>query len=150
MPKGSKPKVGDCICAIKGVFNFPQVRPFDHCPYCGEPLELGERNGDLVKAGSDGPPKIGADRFAELDLDYEKGFVFLDRASRPYLCRIWCGDPWLFYWHSDNHWVSLKRVEQTDVWLYPDNLTEEQQRLYHDLDAKWERSMTLRKNEDNA
>lgn len=148
MPEENKLKAGDCICKIKGAFNSSQIILFTHCPYCGEPLAPGERN--LIRNGSDGPPSIGAGRFEELDLDYEKGFVFLDRASRPYLCRIWCGDPWLFYWHSDNHWVSLKQVEQTDVWLYPDNLTKEQQRLYHDLDAKWERSMTLRENENNA
>lgn len=127
-------KVGDCICRIKGVFKFPQVRPFTNCPYCGEPLALVEK--DIDETGSDGPPKIGGGRFEELGLDHEEGFVFLDRASRPYLCRIWCGEPWLFYWHSDNHWVSLKQVDQADVWLYPDNLTKEQQELYHNLHAE--------------
>ena len=68
----------------------------------------------------------------------EKGFVFLDRASTPYLCRIWNEEPWLFYWHADNHWVSLQRVGQTDIWSFPHNLTEQEQQHYQDQHQKWE------------
>lgn len=60
----------------------------------------------------------------------EKGFVFLDAANRPYRCAMWSGSPWLFRWHPDNKWVSVRQVTQTDVWGFPDNLPEEHQALY--------------------
>jgi len=68
----------------------------------------------------------------------EKGFVFLDGAGRPFLFRMWNGAPWLFYWHPDNHWVSLRRVSQTDIWRFPQNLSEKEQVIYHRLHEKWE------------
>jgi hypothetical protein len=66
----------------------------------------------------------------------EKGFVFLDGGGRPYLCRIWNDEPWLFYWHPENHWVSLRKVTQTDIWNFPHNLTEKEQAIYHKLHDK--------------
>jgi hypothetical protein len=63
----------------------------------------------------------------ELD---EKGFVFLDDARRPFKCAMWGGDPWLFYWHADKKWVSLRKVTQAEVWGFPDNLSQEHQDLY--------------------
>lgn len=60
----------------------------------------------------------------------EKGFVFLDDDSRPYRCCMYCGTPWLFYWHPDKVWVTLKPVTQTDIWSMPHNLTQEQQDCY--------------------
>lgn len=64
----------------------------------------------------------------ELDV---RGFVFLDNARKPFLCRIWGGEAWLFRWHeSAQRWVSLRRVTQTEVWAFPHNLTEEQQDMY--------------------
>jgi hypothetical protein len=73
-----------------------------------------------------------------LDLLDEKGFIFLDRANRPYLCRIWGGVPWLFYWQVEGHWVSLRQVTQAEVWSYPHNLSEEQQDHYRRLHGQWE------------
>jgi hypothetical protein len=63
----------------------------------------------------------------------EKGFVFLDSNNNPYLIRIWENSgPWLFYWHPDKHWVSLRPVNQTDIWrFYPNRLSEERANLYH-------------------
>ena len=60
----------------------------------------------------------------------EKGFVFLDAAGKPFLCRMWQGVPWIFYWHPENKWVSLRKVTQTEVDDFPRNLTEEQQQIY--------------------
>ena len=70
----------------------------------------------------------------ELD---EHGFIFLDDNQRPFLCRMWGGKPWLFYWHSENHWVSLREVTQSEIFMFPHNLTEEHQQLYHDLNEVW-------------
>lgn len=67
-----------------------------------------------------------------LELLDEKGFIFLDDNSKPYLCRMWHKRPWLFYWHPDNQWVSLRLLTQSDVWSFPRNLTEEQQQYYRD------------------
>ena len=69
----------------------------------------------------------------------EKGFIFLDVENRPYLCRIWEGEPWLFYWHCENHWVSYRKVNQNDIDLFPRNLTKEEQEIYHELHRRWER-----------
>lgn len=63
----------------------------------------------------------------ELD---EKGFAFLDSAGRPYLCAMWGGNPWLFYWHPDKKWVSLRQVSQFDIWKFPKNLTTEERDIY--------------------
>lgn len=65
----------------------------------------------------------------ELD---EKGFIFLDDADRPYWCRMWGDSPWLFYWHPDYKWVSLRQLSQTDIWRFPHNLSEEEQQIYID------------------
>lgn len=61
----------------------------------------------------------------------EKGFVFLDEASRPYRCAMWGGQPWLMYWNDGQKcWVSLRPVTQSEIWSFPHNLTQEQQDLY--------------------
>jgi hypothetical protein len=67
-------------------------------------------------------------RLEELD---EKGWVFIGGDGLPYRCCIWDSDAWLFRWHPDRRWVSLKKLTQMDVWLLPHNLTEEQQELYY-------------------
>lgn len=61
----------------------------------------------------------------------EKGFVFLVDGL-PYYIRIWGGEPWVFYWHSDKRWVSLKRVNQTDIFLASHNrISDEEAEMYH-------------------
>ncbi|KKL22216.1 hypothetical protein LCGC14_2437680 [marine sediment metagenome] len=61
----------------------------------------------------------------------EKGFVFLDEASRPYHVRMWEGQPWLFYWHPNKEWVSLRTLSQMDVWIFAaTRLPDEQAALY--------------------
>ncbi|EYB68846.1 hypothetical protein DEIPH_ctg017orf0224 [Deinococcus phoenicis] len=68
----------------------------------------------------------------------ERGFVFLDLAHRPYLIRRWGGNPWLFYWHPDNHWVSLRRVNQAFIWQANARaLPDDQAELYHQKQAEW-------------
>jgi hypothetical protein len=68
----------------------------------------------------------------------EKGYVFLDDAVRPYHVRMWGGAPWLFYWHVDNHWVSLRQVDQTYVWQTIERaLPDDQAELYHRMNAEY-------------
>jgi len=55
--------------------------------------------------------------------------VFLDSASRPYLVGKWHGKDWLFYWHPDNRWVSLRKVSDGPM-LFVDYLPEDQQAAY--------------------
>lgn len=67
----------------------------------------------------------------------EKGFVFIGDDSKPYWCRMQGGVPWVFYWHADNRWVSLKQVNQTYVWLAANTaLTEEKAEMYHKLNER--------------
>ncbi len=69
----------------------------------------------------------------------EKGFVFLDGNNRPFLCAKWTdGRSWLFYWHADRHWVSLRPTNQTEIWQMPKNLSDEHQQVYRDQHKKWE------------
>lgn len=70
----------------------------------------------------------------------EKGFVFLDRLRRPYLCKMYLDEPWLFFWHHEKHWVSLRPVDQTEIWSFPKNLSQEKQDLYHKQHKAWEES----------
>lgn len=68
----------------------------------------------------------------------EKGFVFLDDKRRPYLCSLWGGKPWLFYWHEhQKSWVSLREVTFDEVRALPNNLTEAGQKFYNDLHDKF-------------
>lgn len=61
----------------------------------------------------------------------EKGFVFLDDGSRPYHVRIWSELPWLFWWHPNNKWVSLRTLTQAEVWTFAaQRLPDEQAALY--------------------
>lgn len=43
-----------------------------------------------------------------------KEFVFLDVARRPYLCRLWDGNPWLFYRHK-SAWLSLRPLKWEEI-----------------------------------
>lgn len=62
-------------------------------------------------------------------------FVFLDAANRSYYCRKWGNELWLFYWHKEHHWVSLRRVTEEEVEGFPRNLLVAEQQLYHGLHA---------------
>ena len=61
----------------------------------------------------------------------EKGFVFLDDAGRPYRCCVYAGNPWLFYWHPDEQWVSLRQVNQSEIFQMPRNLSQSEQDAYN-------------------
>ncbi|MVM34252.1 hypothetical protein GO755_29750 [Spirosoma sp. HMF4905] len=66
----------------------------------------------------------------------EKGFVFLDAEKKPYWIRMWGGEPWLFYWHADNRWVSLRRTNQNEIWQASQaRLSDEKAEVYHTLNA---------------
>ena len=52
---------------------------------------------------------------AQLD---ETGFVFVDDKCKPYYVRMHCGSAWLFWWHPDKLWVSLRTVDQGEVWEF--------------------------------
>jgi hypothetical protein len=61
----------------------------------------------------------------------EIDFVFIDDAKRPYRVMMYCGTPWLFYWHPDNKWVTLREVTQSEIWDFGQNkLDPEQASLY--------------------
>lgn len=63
-------------------------------------------------------------------------FAFLDENNKPFYCYDWNGEKWLFYWHKDNHWVSLRPVNDQDI--FPLNLSTLEQQTYHSLHAEWE------------
>jgi hypothetical protein len=68
----------------------------------------------------------------------EQGHVFLDVHSRPFMVKKWGGDLWLFYWHKDNHWVSLRSMTEMEFRTIPSNLTQAEQDLYHEAQKRWE------------
>lgn len=67
----------------------------------------------------------------------ENGFVFIDDNSRPFWCRMWGDAPWFFYWNGDKRWVSLRQVNQTEVWLANEKkIPQEQAEMYHKLNFR--------------
>lgn len=56
-------------------------------------------------------------------------FIFLD-FNKPLRCKTWSGGYWLFYWHPDKKWVSLREVTKDEVDAFPRNLSEKEQQLY--------------------
>ncbi len=64
--------------------------------------------------------------------------VFLDKAMRPYMVMPWGEEekPWLFYWHSEGHWTTLREVEKDEE--FPQNLSEDQQTFYDKAQKQWE------------
>ena len=71
----------------------------------------------------------------------EKGIVFLDGTGRPYCIAMWNDSPWLFYWHPDNHWVSLRPATQSEIWSIPHNLNADEQALYWQMHEKYNQSV---------
>ena len=68
-----------------------------------------------------------------MELD-EKGFVFIVN-NRPYWCRMYGGNPWFMYWHDgQKSWVTLRRVNQTEIWMANENaISEDLAQIYHDM-----------------
>ncbi|MHC4561098.1 MAG: hypothetical protein ACYS80_27790 [Planctomycetota bacterium] len=61
-------------------------------------------------------------------------FVFLDDDSRPYQVKEWGGDPWLFYWHADKKWVSLRMLRPYEIMpLESRKLPPEMAALYNEV-----------------
>lgn len=73
---------------------------------------------------------------SQIELD-ETGFVFLGTDSRPYKCCLYEGEPWLFYWHADNHWTTLRKLSRHQVSRLPHNLKSEHQVIYNQEHDKW-------------
>ena len=71
---------------------------------------------------------VSGERSAEVD---ERGFVFIGDDGRPYWCALHCGEPWLFWWHPDRHWVTLHPVTKMYVWALPRTLTDHEEDVYH-------------------
>ncbi len=47
---------------------------------------------------------------------WRTGFVFIDNKQQPYLVSRWTDDwPWLFHWHPEGHWTSLRKLTHTEV-----------------------------------
>jgi len=45
-------------------------------------------------------------------------FVYIDDANRPYRVKLWGDDEktlWLFYWHPDKTWVSLRPIRKDEA-----------------------------------
>jgi hypothetical protein len=57
-------------------------------------------------------------------------FIFLDNHSRPFLCKEYGGELWLFYWHADKKWVSLRKTSPEEAERFPHNLTKKEQQMY--------------------
>ena len=67
----------------------------------------------------------------------EVDFVFIDDASRPYRVMDWNDETWLFYWHPDGKWVSLRKATFAEVILLSTKaIPAEQAQFYHDEHAK--------------
>lgn len=68
----------------------------------------------------------------------KKTHIFLDEMNRPYMTMPWGKDSklWLFYWHKESHWTSLREVRQDEI--FPNNLSAEHQALYQKAHKKWE------------
>jgi len=74
---------------------------------------------------------------AQPSLD-EHGFVFIDRQQRPFWCCLIGGDPWFCYWHAEDTWVTLRRVEIGDVAVARTMaIPEAQAEIYHRLHRKY-------------
>lgn len=65
----------------------------------------------------------------------EDGFVFIDGNNRPYWCRMYGDKPWWMYWHEgQKSWVTLRQVNQTEVWSANEMaISDEQAEQYHKL-----------------
>lgn len=64
----------------------------------------------------------------------EKGFVFIDENHTPFHVRMWGENAWLFRWHPDGMWVSMRTVTQGEVFsMSPNKLSPEEAQKYHDI-----------------
>ena len=67
----------------------------------------------------------------------EIGFVFLGGDGKPYWMRLQGGDPWIYYWHADKRWVSMKRSNQSEIWMANERkMSDSDAKIYHDLNAE--------------
>lgn len=66
----------------------------------------------------------------ELD---EKGFVFIGKNGKPYLCRMYYDHPWFMFWNDgESTWVTLKEVNQNEIWQARETMMpQEEADLYH-------------------
>ncbi len=68
-----------------------------------------------------------------------KDFVFIDAQSRPYYCKLWEDEIWLFRWNDlAKHWISLREVTEWELPIYEQlAIPEDQAKIYHDLNDKF-------------
>lgn len=63
--------------------------------------------------------------------DTERNYVILGRDG-PYWVRKWEGEYWMFWWHVDGFWVSLRAMILLEVEIrYHQAIPEEKAQLYH-------------------
>lgn len=65
----------------------------------------------------------------------KEGFVFIEKVTnQPFLCCLFKGEPWVFRWHPDNKWVTIKKVEQSEInYFFTMAISKEKAQIYHDL-----------------
>jgi hypothetical protein len=67
-------------------------------------------------------------------------YVFLDEIGRPFRITNWGEDVWIFYWHPDQKWVSLRKATQQDIWdTQRRSLPPEEAKLYNDKSERDQR-----------
>jgi len=66
--------------------------------------------------------------------DYD--FIFLDYQGIPYKCSSIGSQYWISALDKNKQWHPVRKIKKDDIWLYPHNLTEEQQQYYNSLGDK--------------
>jgi len=97
---------------------------------------------------TENPPDMPSSDAPDLD---EKGFVFIDKQQRPFWCCMLGGDPWFCYWHVEDKWVTLRRVEMGDVAVARTTaIPEEQAEIYHRLHQEYLGKTTIQIQEETT
>lgn len=75
--------------------------------------------------------------FPEPDQEYEefKPRIFTGEDGKPYMCKRdkLSGDVWMYYLHPDSKWVTIQKVHSRMEHHVPDDLSDEQQKLYPEI-----------------
>ena len=67
----------------------------------------------------------------------EIDFVFIDQQSRPFRVKTLGADysSWLFYWHPDQKWVSVRKLSREEIDFYERYKLPQEQAALYDLAA---------------
>ena len=61
----------------------------------------------------------------------ETDFVFIDSDKVPFRIKTWGNDLWLFKWGPDKNWVSVRKVNETEIQFYKRlKISKERAKLY--------------------